>query len=87
MLLELTSGLVHERDAVREKEHSLGPVGSHEHIGQCDHRARLAAASCHHEECLAFVSRLEALGDLRHGLHLVMPTSDGGVDARARRTA
>ena len=82
MALEGIHRLVHQRHSVGQEQHPLGPVGAHQHIGQRDHRARLARTGGHHCQRLAQVVFLEGLADAAHRPHLVVALNDAGVDRR-----
>ena len=76
MPLEGVHRLVHQRDAVGEKQHALDPVAAHQQIAQRDHRARLAGAGRHYEQRLALVVVLERLGNAADGARLVVALDD-----------
>ena len=61
---------------------SLGPVAAHQHVGQGDYGARLAAAGGHHQQGLALVVYLKGFANAAHGTVLVVALDDVGVDNR-----
>ena len=82
MLLERVQRLVHQRDAIGEKENALRPVAPHQKIAQRDDHSRLARARRHHEERFAGVVRFERLAHASNGARLIVPLDDCLADFR-----
>ena len=76
--------LVHERHAIGEKQHALGPVTTHQQVGERDHRARLAGAGGHDQQRLAVVILLEGLGDAADAAGLIETLDDRRIDVGGR---
>ncbi len=85
MLFKGIHCLINQRHAVGKKQYPLGPVAAHQHIGQCDHGARLAGAGGHYHQRLALVIHLEGFAYAAHGAGLVVAFDDVGVDNGIRQ--
>ncbi len=85
MVLEGVHRLVHQRYAVGQKQHTLGPVAAHQQVGERNYRARLAGAGGHHHQRLAVVVALEGLGDAPDAARLVIALDDGRADLAFRQ--
>src|SRR5256885_8127586 len=83
MSLERVDRLVHERDAIREKQDALHPIAAHEQLAERNHRARLAGAGRHDDQSLALAVALECFRHAADRTSLVMPLDDRSVDGRA----
>jgi hypothetical protein len=87
MLLEGPDRLVHQRHAVGQEEHSLGPVGAHQQVAEGDHRARLACAGGHHQQGLALLLLRKVFADALDGPLLVVALHDLLVDLHLHHEA
>jgi hypothetical protein len=80
MRLESAGRLVHQRDAVGQKQHALDPARAHQEIDQRDHGPCLAGASRHHQERLALAVLLEMPGNRADRAVLIGALHDPTVD-------
>ena len=70
--LEGVDGLVHQRHAVGQKQHALGPACTHEQVHQRNHRAGFARTRGHDHQRLAVLVALKGFGNAANGALLVV---------------
>jgi len=80
MRLERRDGLIHQRHAVRQKQHALHPAGTHELIDECDHGPGLPRAGRHDQQHLAQEVQLESVIDTTDAADLIEALNDGRID-------
>src|SRR5207249_4521066 len=80
MLLEGVDGLVHESDAVRQKQHALDPVAPHQQIAEGNDRTGLPRTGRHHDQGFPLAVTLERFGDVTNGAVLIVAFYDDAVD-------
>jgi hypothetical protein len=78
--LERIHRLVHQCHSVSQEQHPLGPVATHQQVGEANHRARLAGASGHHQQGLAVVVLLEGLGNAANTARLIEALDNRWID-------
>ena len=81
--LEGVHSLVHQSHTVGQKEHALGPVGTHEQVHQRNHRAGLARAGGHHHQGFAVLVALKGFGNAADGALLVMALHNARCNRQA----
>jgi len=80
--LERADRLFDQRHAVGQEQDALGPVAAHQHIGQGDDGAGLAAAGGHHQQGFALILNFKGFASAAHGPVLVVTLNDVRVDDR-----
>ena len=81
--LESVHGLVHQRHAVGQKQHALGPARAHQHIHQRNHCAGFARTRRHDQQRFAVLVALKRLQHATDGALLVVALDNARCNRQA----
>ncbi|MNR29346.1 hypothetical protein D3C85_1467270 [compost metagenome] len=74
--------MIHQRHAIRQKQHPFDPIAAHQQIDQSNHRAGFATSGGHDQQRLALPVHLEGCPNTTHRMSLVIALDDLAVDHR-----